>query len=78
LYLDGEKGVEKKEKLVEVYVTIISILVAIKGADKASILVMTLFFVSIIYYFIHLGNDEMRYPVVISGFQHRGLLVFYY
>jgi ABC-type xylose transport system permease subunit len=69
---DSSKGIEKKEKLVSIYLTVIAILAALKGIpDKNGITLLAyfLFFILIIFYFMYVGSktDIRRLVASICG-----------
>jgi hypothetical protein len=57
---DSQKGIEKKEKLVSIYLTIVAIIAALNGIrdqDTYSGLAYGIFLVTIIVYFMSLGSN---------------------
>lgn len=57
---DGGKDIEKKEKLVSIYITIVAIIAALNRvpAEKTVLLAYFVFFIAFIFYFIYLGSNN--------------------
>jgi len=67
---DDSKSVDKKEKLVSTYLTIITLVAALKGIDSVdnlTLLVYGLFLLSIIFYYMDLGIGNNKVITFICG-----------